>query len=70
MVCPYNLPRTIADTVKNVATLVNFNDQAGIQVGNYAFGLLVAGSEECARRFQDALDESPEYWHLHEGLAE
>jgi tetratricopeptide (TPR) repeat protein len=67
---PYDQPRTTVDAVENVAALADFNDQVGIQVGNYAFGFLVANSEECVRRFQEALDEFPEYWHLHEGLAE
>lgn len=66
----HDQPLTTVDAVKNIAALAGFNDQIGIQVGNYAFGFLAADSEECVRWFRDALDECLECWNLHEGLAE
>lgn len=52
----------------SLALSAGFNRQIGVQVGNFAFAELVAGSDHCIKSFQSAIDEYPECWHLHEGL--
>lgn len=55
-----------------ILATVDFDDMAPLQVGNVAIALLEVDAEstECAERFIDALQDRPNLWHLHEGLAE
>jgi tetratricopeptide (TPR) repeat protein len=61
--------RASADLIREMAVSADFQDHIGIQCGNFAIGLLEADSSECAKYFQDAIDDCPEQWHLYEGLA-
>lgn len=60
--------RLTLSELETLANTVDFNAKIGVQAGNYAFGELEAESEHCIKNFQNALDEHPECWHLHEGL--
>jgi tetratricopeptide (TPR) repeat protein len=74
-------PRTRAITVADLTTIHEeeldefanmggFMPSIGVQAGNYAFGCIYARSDACARFFLSAIDEHPDWWHLHEGLGD
>lgn len=56
------------EELKDLATAAKYNDSIGVQRGNYAFGEAMVKSDHCVQSFQNAIDEDPECWHLHEGL--
>ncbi|KAH8703184.1 hypothetical protein BGW36DRAFT_457513 [Talaromyces proteolyticus] len=61
---------TTIEEARRLGTLGNFVPLVGVQAGNYAFGCLAANDPSCERFFLSALDEHPEWWHLHETLGE
>ncbi|KAK3391181.1 hypothetical protein B0H63DRAFT_508378 [Podospora didyma] len=60
------------NTLGNLQDLLanaDYDDTDGTQIGNHAIALLELKSGECVDRFEEAIDECPDQWHLHEGLA-
>ena len=53
-----------------LANMGNYNPSIGIQSGNYAFGCWYAKTDVIVPSYQSAIDEHPEWWHLHEGLGD
>ncbi|GAM43106.1 hypothetical protein TCE0_044f17647 [Talaromyces pinophilus] len=59
---------TTASHVQRLGELGGFLPFIGLHSGNYAYGHLVANDPSCPRFFLSALDEYPDWWHLHDGL--
>lgn len=59
---------TTVSQVQRLGELGGFLPFIGLHSGNYAFGHLVANDQSCPRFFLSALDEHPDWWHLHDGL--
>lgn len=58
------------DQLDELARLGGFKQSIGVQAGNFAFGGFHANHPVTGRYFLSAIDEHPEWWHLHEGLGE
>jgi tetratricopeptide (TPR) repeat protein len=59
---------TTASQVQRLGKLGGFLPFIGLHSGNYAFGHMMANDPSCPRYFLSALDEYPDWWHLHDGL--
>ncbi|KAI7973366.1 hypothetical protein EIK77_008275 [Talaromyces pinophilus] len=59
---------TTASHVQRLGELGGFLPFIGLHSGNYAYGHLVANDPSCPQFFLSALDEYPDWWHLHDGL--
>jgi tetratricopeptide (TPR) repeat protein len=53
-----------------LANMGDYNPSIGVQSGNYAFGCWYAKIDIIVPSYQSAIDEHPEWWHLHEGLGD
>jgi tetratricopeptide (TPR) repeat protein len=53
-----------------LANMGGYNSSIGMQSGNYAFGCWYAKIDIIVLSYQSAIDEYPEWWHLHEGLGD
>jgi tetratricopeptide (TPR) repeat protein len=53
-----------------LASIGGYDSAIGLQSGNYAFGCYHAESDNIVSSFQSAIDEHPDWWHLHEGLGD
>lgn len=54
--------------LNELVKLGDFKPSVGVQAGNFAFGGFFAHHPATARYYLSAIDEHPDWWHLHEGL--
>ena len=59
---------TTVSQVQRLGELGGFLPFICLHSGNYAYGHLVANDPSCPQFFLCALDEYPDWWHLHDGL--
>jgi tetratricopeptide (TPR) repeat protein len=53
-----------------LADMGGYNPFVGMQAGNYAFGCWYAKTDIIVPSYQSAIDEHPDWGHLHEGLGD
>ncbi|EED21754.1 hypothetical protein TSTA_089930 [Talaromyces stipitatus ATCC 10500] len=61
---------TTVSQVKLLGDLGGYLPFVGLHSGNYAFAYMAANDQSCPQFFLSALDEHPDWWHLHEGLGQ